>query len=71
MRSAGVGDLAEVLRCDRSNVSRIVDRNSTRGLVKRHKGKEDGRVTLSELAVRNFCFMLISHIDYGESDILS
>jgi DNA-binding MarR family transcriptional regulator len=46
---AAVGDLARALRCDRSNVSRLVDRASVRGLVKRRTGEEDGRVTLVEL----------------------
>jgi DNA-binding MarR family transcriptional regulator len=49
MRPAAVGDLAHALRCDRSNVSRLVDRASTRGLVKRRAGQQDGRVTLVEL----------------------
>jgi len=49
MRPSAVGDLAEALRCDRSNVSRLVDRASGRGLVKRAEGQEDGRVTLVEL----------------------
>jgi DNA-binding MarR family transcriptional regulator len=49
MRPAAIGDLAHALRCDRSNVSRLVDRASTRGLVKRRQGEEDGRVTLVEL----------------------
>jgi DNA-binding MarR family transcriptional regulator len=49
MRPAAVGDLAHTLRCDRSNVSRLVDRAATRGLVKRRAGELDGRVTVVEL----------------------
>jgi DNA-binding MarR family transcriptional regulator len=49
MRPAAVGDLAHTLRCDRSNVSRLVDRAATRGLVKRRAGELDGRVTVIEL----------------------
>jgi DNA-binding MarR family transcriptional regulator len=46
---ASVGDLAGQLGCDRSNVSRLVDRASARGLVERAGTAEDGRVTLIEL----------------------
>lgn len=49
MRPASVGELAVALRCDRSNISRLVDRASMRGLIKRHGGEEDGRVTVVEL----------------------
>jgi DNA-binding MarR family transcriptional regulator len=49
MRPRAVGDLAHALRCDRSNVSRLVDRASTRGLLVRRAGEADGRVTLVEL----------------------
>jgi DNA-binding MarR family transcriptional regulator len=46
---ASVGQLAVALRCDRSNVSRLVDRASMRGLIKRHGGEDDGRVIVVEL----------------------
>jgi DNA-binding MarR family transcriptional regulator len=49
LRPAAIGDLARVLRCDRSNVSRLVDRASTRGLLRRTAEEDDGRVTLVEL----------------------
>jgi DNA-binding MarR family transcriptional regulator len=49
MRPVAVGDLARVLRCDRSNVSRLVDRAATRGLLARRTDRDDGRVTLIEL----------------------
>jgi DNA-binding MarR family transcriptional regulator len=49
LRPAAVGDLAHVLRCDRSNVSRLADRAARRGLVKRGENKADGRVTIVEL----------------------
>jgi DNA-binding MarR family transcriptional regulator len=49
MRPSAIGDLAQVLRCDRSNVSRLVDRASRRGLVERHVGDSDGRVNMVRL----------------------
>jgi DNA-binding MarR family transcriptional regulator len=49
MKPAAVGDLAATLRCDRSNVSRLIDRVAKRGLLKRAGDDEDGRVTLVEL----------------------
>jgi len=49
MNPASVGELAVALRCDRSNVSRLVDRVSMRGLIRRQGGEDDGRVTLVEL----------------------
>jgi DNA-binding MarR family transcriptional regulator len=49
MKPAAVGDLAMTLRCDRSNVSRLIDRVAKRGLLKRAGDDEDGRVTLVEL----------------------
>ena len=48
MRPSAVGELAQQLRCDRSNVSRLVDRAATRGLLAR-RGGEDGRVSVIEL----------------------
>jgi len=49
MTPTAVGELAKSLRCDRSNVSRLVDRASLRGLMKRNGGEDDGRVTVVEL----------------------
>jgi DNA-binding MarR family transcriptional regulator len=49
MSPAAVGELARTLRCDRSNVTRLIDRASTRGLFRRRGGQEDGRVTVVEL----------------------
>lgn len=49
MSPAAVGELAQTLRCDRSNVTRLLDRASTRGLFRRRGGQEDGRVTVVEL----------------------
>ena len=49
MQPAAVGDLARALRCDRSNVSRLLDRAAARGLVTRRGDDEDGRVTVVEL----------------------
>lgn len=49
LRPAAVGDLATVLRCDRSNITRLVDRAASRDLVRRREDDEDGRVTMIEL----------------------
>ncbi len=49
-RPAAVGDVAEFLRCDRSNVSHLVDRASTRGLIHRRVSDADGRVRLVGLS---------------------
>jgi DNA-binding MarR family transcriptional regulator len=49
MRPSAIGELADVLRCDRSNVSRLVDRAVRRGLLHRRGEKTDGRVTVVEL----------------------
>ncbi len=43
-----VGDLAQELHCDRSNVSHLVDRGAARGLLRRSRDT-DGRVSLIEL----------------------
>ena len=47
--SSAVGDLAAALRCDRSNVTRLVDRAAKHGFVRRRDGEDDGRVTIVEL----------------------
>lgn len=49
MRPAAVGDLARVLHCDRSNVTRLVDRAAARDLFHRRGAENDGRVTLIQL----------------------
>ncbi|MGH2870814.1 MAG: MarR family winged helix-turn-helix transcriptional regulator [Solirubrobacteraceae bacterium] len=49
MRPAAVSDIAHILRCDRSNVSRLVDRAERRGLLARQPGETDRRVTLIKL----------------------
>ena len=50
MRQPGpIGDLAGELHCDRSNVSRLVDRAANRGLIQRRDQESDGRVTVIEL----------------------
>jgi DNA-binding MarR family transcriptional regulator len=48
MRPAPIGDLATALRCDRSNVTRLVDRAAGHDLVRRLQG-QDRRVSLIEL----------------------
>jgi DNA-binding MarR family transcriptional regulator len=50
LHPAAVGDIARVLRCDQSNVTRLVDRASERGLIRRRGHDEDGRVTVIELS---------------------
>jgi DNA-binding MarR family transcriptional regulator len=50
MRPAAVGEIAHVLRCDRSNVTRLADRAVQRGLVTRRPGERDARVTVLELS---------------------
>jgi DNA-binding MarR family transcriptional regulator len=50
LEPSAVSDLAHVLHCDRSNVSRLVERAADRGLVARHRGANtDRRVTVVEL----------------------
>ncbi|MGH3646034.1 MAG: MarR family winged helix-turn-helix transcriptional regulator [Micromonosporaceae bacterium] len=49
MRPAAVGDLAAALRCDRSNVTRLVDRAAAHDLVRRRQG-HDKRVSMIELS---------------------
>lgn len=49
-RPAPVGDIAAFLRCDRSNVSHLVDRAAGRGLLQRRATESDGRVKLVELS---------------------
>ncbi|MGW4843094.1 MarR family winged helix-turn-helix transcriptional regulator [Nocardia brasiliensis] len=49
MRPTAIGDLAVTLRCDRSNVSRLVDRAAARGLLVRGNAERDGRVSVVEL----------------------
>jgi DNA-binding MarR family transcriptional regulator len=48
--TAGLGDLATVMRCDRSNVSRLVERAAQRGLVARKGTEADGRVRVVALS---------------------
>lgn len=49
-RKAGLGEIAEVLHCDRSNVSRLLDRVTRRGLAHRAAHTRDGRVSVLELS---------------------
>jgi DNA-binding MarR family transcriptional regulator len=50
LRPASVGSIAHTLRCDQSNITRLVDRASSRGLLLRRGDRRDGRVTLIELS---------------------
>jgi DNA-binding MarR family transcriptional regulator len=47
---AGLGELATVMRCDRSNVSRLTERVASRGLVARHGIERDRRVKVVRLS---------------------
>jgi DNA-binding MarR family transcriptional regulator len=49
-RKAGLGEIAEALHCDRSNVSRLLDRVTQRGLARRAPDPRDGRVSVPELS---------------------
>jgi MarR family transcriptional regulator, organic hydroperoxide resistance regulator len=48
-RPLPMGHLAEALSCDRSNVTGLVDRLETRGLVRRQPSTRDRRVKVLEL----------------------
>jgi DNA-binding MarR family transcriptional regulator len=48
-RQASLGEIADVLRCDRSNVSRLLDRLGPRGLAYRGSADRDGRVAVVRL----------------------
>jgi len=69
LRPGSVGDIAEQLHCDRSNVSRLVDRAHARGLVARREGEDDARVRVIELTpegerlAREFIAALASQTD--------
>src|SRR5436309_4397846 len=45
-RKAGLGEIADALHCDRSNVSRLLDRGTHRGLALRAPDSRDGRVSV-------------------------
>jgi DNA-binding MarR family transcriptional regulator len=49
MAPSAVKELAVTLRCDRSNVTRLVDRAAAHGYLRRRGEEEDGRVTVVEL----------------------
>jgi DNA-binding MarR family transcriptional regulator len=44
-----MGDLAQLMHCDNSNLTGIIDRLSERGLVERTRGEGDRRVRLIAL----------------------
>lgn len=50
LQPAATGDIARALRCDQSNVTRLVDRASKHGLVRRRAHEPDGRITIIELS---------------------
>jgi DNA-binding MarR family transcriptional regulator len=49
-RRAGLGEIAEMLHCDRSNVSHLLDRVTRRGLACRAADSRDGRVSVLQLS---------------------
>jgi len=67
-----VGDLAIVMRCDRSNVSRLVDRASARGWLLRRGDDDDARVTMVELTPegRRLAERFIEYLEAGTKDML-
>ena len=48
-RPIAMGQLADTLACDRSNVTGLVDRLESRGLVRRHASPEDRRLKVLDL----------------------
>jgi DNA-binding MarR family transcriptional regulator len=73
MRPTAVGDLARVLACDRSNVSRLVDRAAARGLLVRRADEADGRVTVVELTTdgRRLAERFIARLEAQTAPLLS
>jgi DNA-binding MarR family transcriptional regulator len=49
-RTGGLGEIAGALHCDRSNVSRLLDRVTHRGLAYRAPDSRDGRVSVLQLS---------------------
>ena len=49
MQPAAVGRLAETLRCDRTNVTHLVDRAVQRGWIERRSDERDGRSSVIAL----------------------
>jgi DNA-binding MarR family transcriptional regulator len=68
-----VGTLARVLRCDQSNVSRLVDRAAKHGLLRRRSDRDDGRVTLIELSPkgRRLAERFIATLESQLADLLA
>jgi DNA-binding MarR family transcriptional regulator len=68
-----VGTLARVLRCDQSNVTRLVDRAAKHDLLRRRSDRGDGRVTLIELSPkgRRLAKRFIATLESQLSDLLA
>jgi DNA-binding MarR family transcriptional regulator len=49
LRPRSVGEIARLVRSDRSNISRVADHLHDRGLIVRRGGERDGRVSMIEL----------------------
>ena len=73
LRPAAVGDLARQLRCDRSNISRLVDRAARHDLVRRRSGDDDGRVTMIELSPqgRRLAEAFIARLESRTQDLIA
>ena len=73
LRPRSVGEVARILRSDRSNVSRVADHAATLGLVKRRADERDGRVSMIELtpAGRDLAQRFISRLESLTKPVLS
>jgi DNA-binding MarR family transcriptional regulator len=73
-RAGPIGELAHALRCDRSNISRMVDRAEGKGLVERRAHASDGRLAVvgltarGEQTMRRFIATLDAHLQHHVSD---
>lgn len=73
-RPAPIGEIATFLGSDRSNVSHLVERAASRGLLQRRAAESDGRLKLVELspqgkeAVRQFIEALGSRLHTSLAD---
>jgi DNA-binding MarR family transcriptional regulator len=73
LRPSGVGAIARQLRCDRSNVTRLVDRVAKRGLIHRRANEEDGRATMIELSPkgRRLAERFIASLEAQTEDLIA
>jgi DNA-binding MarR family transcriptional regulator len=61
------------LRCDRSNISRLVDRAARHDLVRRRGSDEDSRVTMIELSPqgRRLAEAFIARLKFRKHDVVA